>query len=69
LFGFRFVVRSGLNFGMDYGVYRLNPSKCHSEICVQVIDATGELPDRYLSWRNISTTTRVMPVRNCVNEV
>lgn len=61
---FRFVVRLGMNFGMDYSIYRLSPTKCHSEICVQVIDArkSGEDIDPLLSWRNISTLTRVMPV-------
>ncbi len=62
---FRFVVRSGMNFGMDYSVYRLLPNKCHSEFCVQVVDARSNCNiSQMLSWRHISTITRVMPVSN-----
>lgn len=34
-----FTLRSGINFGMDYCLYRDHPSRCHAEFCVQVVDA------------------------------
>lgn len=35
----RFVVKSGINFGMDYCIYRDSPDKVHSEMCIRVVDA------------------------------
>lgn len=37
-----FVVKSGINFGMDYCVYRDSPDKVHSELCVRVVDAISK---------------------------
>lgn len=36
-----FVVKSGINFGMDYCIYRDSPEKVHSELCVRVVDAVS----------------------------
>eukprot|EP01041_Mallomonas_annulata_P000067 gene67-78_t len=38
-----FIVKTGINFGMDFTVYRSLPSLCHSELCVLVLDATKPL--------------------------
>lgn len=35
-----FVVRSGINFGVDYTVYQSLPHLCHSEYCVSVVDCS-----------------------------
>ena len=62
----RYVVKSGLYFGVDFAVYLDIPSRCHSELCVLVVDATGgEGADR-LPWRQVGAVTRVMPVRRVV---
>eukprot|EP01032_Pedospumella_encystans_P014098 gene14098-16210_t len=37
-----YVVRTGINFGVDYCIYHTLPSLCHSEMCVTVIDATKD---------------------------
>jgi hypothetical protein len=87
----RYVVRTGINFGVDYCVYHALPSQCHSEMCVTVVDAWGDrrqgtaqggdtcssssaaacpagkvntAPARMdeLSWRHVTTLTRVIPV-------
>jgi hypothetical protein len=34
-----YVVKSGINFGVDYCLYQRSPSECHSEICITVVDA------------------------------
>ena len=34
-----YVVRPGINFGVDYCLYQRSPSECHSEICITVVDA------------------------------
>ena len=36
-----YVVKTGLNFGVDYCIYHGLPSEYHSEMCVTVVDATG----------------------------
>ena len=43
---YRFVVKTGVHYGLDYAVYRTLPTHCHSEICAMVVDATKPL---YLS--------------------
>ncbi len=74
---FSFVVKPGLHYGVDFTVYRSTPTHCHSEICVSVVDGVADgqtcrgvvgegagvaqCPDE-LSWRHVSTLTRVMPV-------
>ena len=48
-----------MHFGVDFAVYRLLPTHCHSELCVSVLDhihSTSELGSRHLA-----TLTRVMP--------
>ena len=65
----RFVVRSGMHFGVDFAVYRLLPTQCHSEICSLVVDSINcsysdeSDPNSFqqLSSRHLSTLTRVMP--------
>ena len=37
-----FIVKSGLNFGLDYTIYRDSPLVCHSEMCAYAIDAVSE---------------------------
>ena len=100
------VVRTGMNFGVDYAVYRDSPLRCHAELCVLVADAlslyppdgavgvegtekseigagagagssssgsgtsgisrpavsNGLLHGDALSWRHLSTLTRLVPV-------
>ena len=34
-----YVVKAGINFGVDYCLYQRSPSECHSEICITVVDA------------------------------
>lgn len=34
-----YVIRTGLNFGVDYCAYQSLPSECHSEMCITVVDA------------------------------
>jgi hypothetical protein len=93
----RYIVKNGINFGMDYCLYRDTPDRIHSEMCCRVINEmktvsyqsipTDELVLPYrtttqsympvsllssstssssmenvLSWRSLSTLTRVMPV-------
>mmetsp|Transcript_2258 Transcript_2258/g.3068 ORF Transcript_2258/g.3068 Transcript_2258/m.3068 type:complete len:415 (+) Transcript_2258:333-1577(+) len=53
----RFVVRSGMHFGVDFAVYRLLPTHCHSELCVAVLDQA----ESELGCRHLATLTRVMP--------
>jgi tRNA splicing endonuclease len=36
-----FWVRTGINYGADFTLYRDLPSRCHSEFSVVVVDATG----------------------------
>ena len=62
-------MKSGLNYGVDYTIYNTLPSKCHSEMCVTVVDAvttTGTVANSTdnMSWRHLSTLTRVTPVRD-----
>ena len=96
---FSYIVRTGINFGVDYCVYHALPSVCHSEMCVTVMDAwssgrpcieqsntttsattdtdttTGSSSSSVvwqdqtsaarmdkLSWRHVTTLTRVIPV-------
>ncbi len=75
-----YVVRTGINFGVDYCIYHTLPSLCHSEMCVTVIDATKDSANslnvctdsvgvvkedlNQLNWRHITTLTRVIPVLN-----
>lgn len=58
----KYVVKGGINFGVDFSVYRTVPSWCHSEMCVIVVDCVQE-KDLSMSWRHVSSLTRVMPVR------
>lgn len=34
-------MKSGVNYGVDYTVYRGSPFSCHSEYCVVVVDNTS----------------------------
>lgn len=66
-----FVVKTGVHYGLDYAVYRTLPTHCHSEMCALVVDATeksdisegmeSSASKSQLSWRHVSTMTRVMP--------
>ena len=38
----RFIIKTGIYFGVDYCLYRFLPSECHSEICILIIDATSD---------------------------
>jgi hypothetical protein len=38
----RFIIKTGIYFGVDYCLYRSLPSECHSEICILIIDATSD---------------------------
>merc|ERR1712196_753458 len=38
-----FVVKAGLNFGVDFTIYRTLPSHCHSELCVYIVNALDPL--------------------------
>jgi tRNA splicing endonuclease len=38
-----FVVKAGLNFGVDFTVYRMLPSHCHSEMCVYIVNSMDPL--------------------------
>lgn len=53
-----FIVKTAINFGMDYCAYRSHPKECHSEFCVRVFNSMSA---ERISWRSISTMTRVMP--------
>lgn len=57
----RFVVRAGMHYGVDYAVYCTLPTHCHSEMCAAVIDATDPQRENDLTFRHLSTLTRVMP--------
>jgi tRNA splicing endonuclease len=37
-----FIIRSGINFGVDFCLYRDLPLRCHSEFCVLVVDSQQE---------------------------
>ena len=66
-----YVVKTGVHYGLDYTVYRTLPTHCHSEMCALVIDATDKndvseglessASHSQISWRHVSTMTRVMP--------
>ena len=76
----RFVVKTGIHYGLDYAVYRLGPMLSHSEFCLLVIDSTGRKitgeddvtssssSRSQLGWRHLSSLTRVMPVNLCVHQ-
>lgn len=51
-----------MHFGVDFAVYRLLPTQCHSELCAHVVDAIAS-GGGDLSSRHLSTLTRVMPVQ------
>lgn len=75
----RFIVKSGLNFGMDYSVYRNLPRYCHSEFCIKIMHSFERVEKdsksidkqfKYIhttkenfTWKELSALTRVMPVR------
>ena len=42
----RYVVKTGVHYGIDYAVYRTLPTLCHSEICALVINATNSIDSR-----------------------
>lgn len=109
----QFVIKTGINFGMDYVLYRAGPDKVHSEMCIRVIDAVSPVPiqahptevslqtayrnsqtkytlnqgaqrakhssnsssasaiavEESISWRSLTTATRVMPVRSILVHV
>jgi len=44
-----YVVKAGINFGVDYCLYQRSPSECHSEICITVVDA---LHDEGVAWHD-----------------
>lgn len=54
-------MRSGINYGVDYSVYRGSPKLCHSEICALVADGCNDDSSSALSWRHLSSLTRVIP--------
>lgn len=64
-----YVVKTGVHYGLDYAIYRCLPSRCHSELCAMVVDATKpyDIEETFEStacqqgWRHLSTLTRVMP--------
>jgi hypothetical protein len=68
----RFFIRSALNYGLDYSLYRYLPSLCHAEMCLLVVDAslsTTAPPQTatnqhqgVLSWKHLSCLTRLLPV-------
>jgi hypothetical protein len=75
----RYVVKTGVNFGVDYCIYNALPSECHSEMCVTIVDAWQDSTlstttavrarapaDRELSWRHVTTLTRAMPVSSTI---
>ena len=37
----KYIIKTGMNFGADYALYRGLPSECHSEICIIVVDTTN----------------------------
>ena len=54
-----FVVRTGINFGVDYTVYRTLPQQCHSEYCVLAVDNTQSLFRQDKDSSSTSTTSSV----------
>ena len=42
----RYVVKTGVHYGLDYAVYRTLPTHCHSEICAMAVDVTVPLYPR-----------------------
>lgn len=37
----KYIIKTGMNFGADYALYRGLPSECHSEMCIIVVDVTN----------------------------
>ena len=54
-----------MHFGVDFAVYRLLPTQCHSELCAHVVDAIASGGED-MSIRHLSTLTRVMPVQHAL---
>jgi hypothetical protein len=60
---YRYVVKGGLNYGVDFTVYKTTPLWCHSEICAMVVDARHEEDEQKLiSWNQIVAQTRITQV-------
>jgi tRNA splicing endonuclease len=58
----RFFIRSALNYGLDYSLYRYHPSLCHAEMCLFVVNGLTADSHSSLSWKHISCLTRLLPV-------
>jgi tRNA-intron lyase len=64
-----FIVKGGINYGLDFTVYRKSPQFCHAEICAYVIDGTHPYDSKnenngengIINWQQLTTLTRVMP--------
>lgn len=58
-----FIVRAGINFGVDYTVYRSLPHLCHSEYCVLAMDCTeGNETVAESGFRYLTAQSRTMSV-------
>ncbi len=58
----RFFIRSALNYGLDYSLYRYSPLICHAEMCLLVINGIPGHGSGTLPWKHVSCLTRILPV-------
>jgi hypothetical protein len=57
----RFVVRSGLQYGADWVLYRGAPGSVHSEMCLRVVPPQDALPAMDMPWNTLGNLTRIAP--------